>query len=276
MEKNNAESTAVDATVEIVEDSKEVIIPVPGAKVPQLASQDSFLATIERLAALPDVNPEHIEQFIKMNERVLDRQAQKAFNAAMTRAQKKIELVVATSWNEQTKSHYANLKTTLLEVKPIYTQEGFSLMFYEGDSSRVETHKRVCVDIIHNQGHTEKRHGEFAIQTTGIAGKTMMTQIHGEGSAFSYGRRYLTCMIFNVPTGDDDDGQAAGGKIVEFVDEKQLSELVDTINDLEADEPKYLEFISKVFGREIKELAQIPAIHFKKAIEILEKRKKPE
>ena len=243
MEKDNAEST-----VEIVEDSKEVIIPVPGAKVPQIASQDSFLATIERLAALPDVNPEHIEQFIKMNERVLDRQAQKAFNAAMTRAQKKIELVVATSWNEQTKSHYANLKTTLLEVKPIYTQEGFSLMFYEGDSSRVETHKRVCVDIIHNQGHTEKRHGEFAIQTTGIAGKTMMTQIHGEGSAFSYGRRYLTCMIFNVPTGDDDDGNAAGAGSgpAEYIDEKQLSTIVDLINDTEANEPKFLELLASV------------------------------
>jgi len=194
----------------------------------------------------------------------------------MTRTQKKVELIVATTWNNQTKSHYANLKTTLLEVKPIYTQEGFSLMFYEGESSRIDTHKRVCVDIIHNQGHTEKRYGEFAIQTTGIAGKAMMTQIHGEGSAFSYGRRYLTCMIFNIPTGDDDDGVAAGGKIVEFINEKQLSEFVDTINDLEANEPVYLEYIGKVLGLKIKELSQIPAKDFKQAMDELKKRKKSE
>lgn len=168
-----------------------------------------FLTVIERLASRPDIDPDKIKQFMDMQERVLDRNAKQAFNAAMTKAQSRIELVVAKSENTQTKSNYAKLKAVLLSAKPIYTDEGFSLMFYEGDSPK-ESQKRVCVDIMHDQGHTETRHGDFTIQTTGIAGKSMMTQIHGEGSAFSYGRRYLTCMIFNIPTGDDDDGNAAG------------------------------------------------------------------
>jgi hypothetical protein len=197
----------------------------------------TFLATIERLASRPDVDPDKIKQFMDMQERVLDRNAKQAFNASMMRAQSKIDLVVATSDNLQTKSKYANLKTILMQVKPIYTKAGFSLMFYEGETTK-ENHKRICVDIMHEQGHTESRHGEFAIQTTGIAGKAMMTEIHGEGSAIQYGRRYLTCMIFNVPVGADDDGNLAGGEVI---NQKQLSTITDMINNLNADEVKFCE-----------------------------------
>lgn len=185
-----------------------------GPNLPAVDHQTAFFATIERMATNPNVDVSKIKQIMDMQEHILDRNAEQAFNAAMTKAQNKIELVVAKSKNVQTGSNYADLKTVLLSAKPIYTAEGFSLMFYEGETTK-EGHKRVCVDIMHKLGHTKQRYGDFAIQTTGIAGKAMMTQIHGEGSAFSYGRRYLTCLIFNIPTGDetDDDGNAAGGKI---------------------------------------------------------------
>ena len=179
--------------------------------VPVDSQQTSFFASIERLAANPAVDVSKIKEIMDMQEHILDRQSEQAFNAAMTKAQNRIELVVAKSDNKQTGSTYADLKTVLLSAKPIYTAEGFSLMFYEGETQK-ENHIRVCVDIMHEQGCTKKRYADMAVQTTGIAGKTMMTQIHGEGSAFAYGRRYLTCMIFNIPTGDD-DGNMAGGKI---------------------------------------------------------------
>jgi len=189
-----------------------------------LTQQESFLSAIERLASNPSVDVEKIKQMVEIQEHLLDRTAEQAFNAAMMRAQSKIELVVAKEYNEQTQSKYANLKAVLIQSKPVYTAEGFSLMFYEGETEK-EGHKRVCVDIMHEQGCTKKRHGDFAIQTTGIAGKAMMTQIHGEGSAFSYGRRYLTCMIFNIPTGDDDDGNAAGKGDPKFTTNTQKKEI---------------------------------------------------
>jgi hypothetical protein len=230
--------------------------------------QNPFLETIERLARLPDVDPAKLKQIIDMQEQVLDRNAKQAFNAAMTKAQNKIELVVAKEWNDQTRSYYADLKAVLIQAKPIYTAEGFSLMFYEGDTTK-ENHKRVCVDIMHEQGHTEKRFGDFAVQTTGMGGKTMMTQIHGEGSCFSYGRRYLTCMIFNIPTGDDDDGNKAGGKIkVEYINDQQFSSLTDMMNEVKADVPKFLKYFK------IDDLGKLPARRFDEAWKMLEKKKK--
>ncbi len=197
-------------------------------EVPAVIEPNEFITVIERLSRMDNIPVDKIEQLFKMKQAEDDRTAKREFNAAFTRAQAKIELVVAEQENIQTKSKYADLKAVLLKAKPVYTAEGFSLMYYPLKSSR-ETHQGVGVDIIHSGGHTEKRDGEFAIQTTGIAGKAMMTQIHGEGSAFSYARRYLTCMIWNIPTGDDDDGNAAGGKVEEFITKEQVAELTKLI-----------------------------------------------
>jgi len=211
----------------------------PVKSTPAEKPDDSFLAVVERLSARPDIPVEKIKQIMEMQEHILDRNAKQAFNSAMMRTQSKIELVVAKEKNVQTGSKYADLKSVLIKSKPIYTAEGFSLMFYPLESTR-EGHQRVGVDIMHEQGHTEQRYGDFAIQTTGIAGKVMMTQIHGEGSAFSYGRRYLTCMIFNIPTGDDDDGNTAGG--IEFITEAQVTEITKLISSTKTNVEAFLKY----------------------------------
>jgi hypothetical protein len=222
--------------------------------------QSAFFASIERLVANPNVDVAKIKQIMEMQEHVLDRDAEQSFNAAMTRAQNKIELVVAKSENTQTDSKYANLKTVLLSAKPIYTAEGFSLMFYEGETPN-EKQKRVCVDIMHEQGHTKQRYGDFTIQTTGIAGKAMMTQIHGEGSAFSYGRRYLTCLIFNIPTGDDDNGNAAGKtEEIEFITVDMKTEITDFIKATKTKKADFLKYI------EAESIEKIPLVAYGRAI----------
>ena len=241
-------------------------------EISKVPTQADFFTAIERLAVNPDVDVAKIQQILDMQEQVLNRNARQAFNAAMTRAQSRIELVIKNRKNTQTNSTYADLTAILLEVKPIYTSEGFSLMFYEGETPK-ENHKRVYVDIMHEQGHTETRYGDFAIQTTGIAGKTMMTQIHGEASAFMYGRRNLTCMIFNIPTGDDDDGNRAG-RLTSYVNEVQLSTIIDMINDLEVNEARFLQYLETESGRKIGSLEEIPADQYEVAMEALRAKKK--
>ena len=227
----------------------------------KMPTQADFFTAIERLAVNPDVDVAKIQQILDMQEQVLNRNARQAFNAAMMRAQSRIELIAENRTNQQTHSDYADLTAILLKAKPIYTSEGFSLMFYEGETSK-ENHKRVYVDIMHEQGHTETRYVDLAIQTTGIAGKAMMTQIHGEGSAFSYGRRYLTCMIFNIPTGDDDDGNRAGSEPA-YITDKQLSTITDMINAKNVNESKFLTFMG------CESLEKIPADQYAQAMTAL-------
>ncbi|MBA7559118.1 hypothetical protein ES708_00731 [subsurface metagenome] len=240
-----------------------------GTNLPAKQEQNSdFFTAIERLAANPDVDVAKIQQIVDMQEHILDRNAKQAFNAAMTQAQSKIELVVAREKNVQTNSLYADLKAILVKTKDVYTAEGFSLMFYEEDSPK-EGHVRVCVDVMHSQGHTEKKHADVAIQTTGIAGKPMMTLVHGEQSACSYGRRRLTCMVFNIPTGEDDDGNAAGSE-PDYITEEQAAELKKERETRKVDGPKFLAHF------EVESIAKLPAKRFKEAMNLIKARPIPE
>jgi len=73
----------------------------------------------------------------------------------------------------------------------------------------------------------------------GIKGNANMTAIHGKASSAMYGRRYLLCLIFNIPTGDDVDGNAN----IELIEDADLHKMRDALiaNELkEAPLCKYL------------------------------------
>lgn len=170
-------------------------VPNPAQMLMQLVQQNASL--------------EKLEKFMDLQERWEADQARKAFAAAMVKAQQGAKAVAANAYNEQTKSDYATLAAVVDVVTPMFTGAGISLSFYEGVTDKAD-HVRVMCDIMHESGHAVTRHIDMPIVTTGFKGSAMMTLTHATGSAFSYGRRYLTLMISNLATGDDDDGQAAG------------------------------------------------------------------
>ena len=95
----------------------------------------------------------------------------------------------------------------------------------------------------------------------------MMTQVHGVGSAFSYGRRYLTCLVFNIPTGDDDDGNAAGSREQpKYVTKKQVAEINKLIKSSGADLKKVVAYSQEGTVK------SIPAESFGEIWEALKKR----
>ena len=150
-------------------------------------------------------NPEQLEKMMELQERWEANEARKAFHDAMTQAQKNMPVIPRDKKNEQTGSMYSKHETIIKLAKPVYTAAGFSMMFYEGDTAKPD-HIRIMCDIRHEKGHMETRHIDLKIDTTGIKGTVNKTGIHGSGSTISYGRQYLPGMIFNIPTGDDNDG----------------------------------------------------------------------
>ena len=214
--------------------------------------QSDFVSMIERLAANPEVDVSKIEQIMNLQERVLDRDAAKAFNADMVACQGAIKVVRENKKNAQTRSTYADLTAILKSIKPVYTSHGFALSFYEGTTDK-ENHVRVMVDIMHTEGHSKTRFKDFTIDNVGIKGSVNKTNIHGNQSAFMYGRRVLTCMIFNVPTGEnDDDGNAAGGTM--YINDDQQSKITDMLIAIYGDDHSpFLEYIG------VSSVDQIPA-----------------
>lgn len=163
------------------------------------------MSMLERMARDPNIDVEKIEKLMDMQERAEDRKAKADFNAAMARAQSNILPVIKNATNEQTRSRYATLSTINKTIMPIYSAEGLAVSFNTGKAS-VEGYTRHIATVFHSSGHSEEYHIDMPPEGTGIKGNAMMTATHATGSSSSYARRYLICMIFNVSTEDDNDG----------------------------------------------------------------------
>jgi hypothetical protein len=163
----------------------------------------SIMSKVIELASAPGTNPEMFDRLVAWQEREQARQAQVAFDDAMSAAQAEIQSVARAALNEQTRSKYATLEAVDTAIRPIYTRHGFSVSFSEVANDGPDI-KLAC--IVRRSGHRETFYLSAAPDTVGPQGKPNKTQVQGVGSAVSYLRRYLTCIAFNVALRDDNDG----------------------------------------------------------------------
>lgn len=162
-----------------------------------------ILNVIARASTDPNVDIDKLERLLAMQERVLARDAETAFNVAMNAAQAEMRPISANASNPQTRSRYATFDKLDSALRPIYTAHGFSLSFDEGDSPKPE-HVRVLCYVSHVGGHTRTYHRDMPADGKGAKGGDVMTKTHAAGAAGSYGARYLLKGIFNVSVGEDD------------------------------------------------------------------------
>ena len=208
--------------------------------------QAAFFSSIEKLAANPK-----IKQIMDMQEHILNRNAKQEFSAAMVQVQTNIPTVPRDKYNEHTKSWYSSYEMIMQHCKPVYTSHGFAISTYEGAQIKegenfpliAEGGVRVFGDVMHEGGWSKTYYTDVPLDDKGPQGKTNKTLPHAKKSSLSYGRSTLMCMILNIPTGDGDDGNAAGTKDVEMItkyQKKRIEELVETLNISDADFEKRL------------------------------------
>lgn len=235
---------------------------------PPNGSEQGMVAMMERLALNPDLPVEKLEKLLDMQIKVRAIEAEQSYAAAMARVQKRLPTVARDRLNEQTNSKYSRLETIAKAIKPIYTDEGFSLSFSEGASPK-ENHVRVIGVLRHKDGHKTEHFADVAIDLTGIKGTQNKTLTHAEGSSFSYGRRYVTCLAFDVSTGDDNDGNGATEKITP----EQAARLRAMMAEFGVEEPKFIEAL------QLERLEDMPTAGFSAAriaLKARAKTKKPE
>lgn len=170
----------------------------------------SLLNVIAACAASDNIDIDKMQKLLDMQERIVDKSAKAAYGKAMAEAQNIMPVVAKKSQNKQTNSTYAKLEDIIDQCAPVWTSRGFSLSFGTEPSS-INGFIKITCTVSHSEGHTERREFDLPIDNTGIKGTVNKTVIHGIGSTVSYGRRYLTCLVFNIPTGDDSDGNTFGG-----------------------------------------------------------------
>lgn len=204
---------------------------------------------MERLALNPDLPVDKLEKLLDMQIKIMAIEAEKEFAAAMARVQSKLPKVARDRKNDQTNSMYSTLEAIAAAIKPIYTAEGFSTTFSEGKSDKPD-HVRVLGELMHSAGHKKSHYyADVAIDKTGIKGNDNKTLTHAEGSSFTYGRRYLTCLMFDVATGVDNDGNPP----YERITEAQAADLAALIEEVKADKAKFLKWC------QVEKIEEIPA-----------------
>ena len=176
----------------------------------QKIEASSPMAMAAQLCKAGEIAPAQLKELLDIQLTWEANEANKAYSSDFAEVQSKVGAVIKTKDNSQTDSRYAGLEDVLKMVKPIYTEHGFSVVFYEGETDKKDN-IRICADVQHKMGHKQTYHLDLEVDDKGMRGTKNKTSIHGIASSVSYARRYLTCMIWNIPT-QDDDGNAAGKK----------------------------------------------------------------
>jgi hypothetical protein len=187
-----------------------------------------------------------------MQERIVARGAEVEFNDAMNVAQAEMGPVAADATNPQTRSKYATYAKLDGRLRPIYTRNGFSISFGEGDSKKDE-HVLVLAYVSHKAGHTRIYQADMPADGKGAKGGDVMTKTHAVGAAKSYGKRYLLKDIFNIAIGEEDtDGNDPYPRITE----KQAADLKALVTEHGGNLGKLLNYFK------VRELAEIHANNF--------------
>lgn len=180
----------------VVKKDKQEVVAQP------VQQTSAVLTMIERAASDPNVDVLKMEKLLDMQERVLNKQSESEFFAALNRCQQKTGRISADSDNKQTRSKYASYAALDRVLRPIYTEEGLSLSFGTEPSEREMMH--VICDVSHPSGYSKRYSVMMPADGKGAKGGDVMTKTHAAGAAVSYGMRYLLKMIFNVAIGEDD------------------------------------------------------------------------
>lgn len=211
----------------------------------KLATRDqvpvtSLLEVISRAASDPSIDIEKMERLMQMHERITAKDAEIAFNTAMTACQVEMPRVLRNKPNESTGSKYADLEQLDIVCRPIYTSNGFSLSFGTADCPLPGHARQTCL-VSHTRGHSRHYQADIPLDLTGPKGNPNKTGVQGFGSTMSYGQRYLTKLIFNIAlTNEDNDGQRTGDS--ETINEDQIANIKALLTELGKDQKAFLKW----------------------------------
>lgn len=217
-----------------------------------------------QMAMDKDMDADKLEKLMQLHERAQDREAEREFAEAMNACQAELPRIVRDATNSQTNSKYARLESLDNQIKPVYIKHGFTLTFGT-DQSPIEGHIRVTCICQHVGGHKRHYQGDFPLDDVGIKGNANKTAMHATGSTMSYGRRYLTLMIFNlVMGGEDNDGNRSRPSTP--ITEEQALQIEDWIVSTDSDRAKFLQAFR------IDKISDLPAAKYQNAIDAFKKK----
>jgi len=180
---------------------------------PAPSESAAILSVIERMATNPDIDPDRIERFIALKERMDKEAARKSFAAALAECQSEIPAIEERGQikygkknadGDDTGPTYALWEDINETIRPILKRHGFALSFRTGQT--LEGKITVTGILSHKDGHFEDTTMVLMHDSSGAK-----NAVQAMGSSISYGKRYTASALLNLTSrGEDDDGEAGG------------------------------------------------------------------
>lgn len=231
---------------------------------PQEETIHSMLSIVERAAKDPTVDIDKMERLLAMAERMQMRGAEQSFNAAFTKMQGELPVIVATSVIPN-RGKYERYEDVWRQVEPALTSNGFSVAYkQQADDKRITM---TCI-LSHSMGHS--RETPFSVRLGGKADSDTQADCKASTTA----KRNALLAALNVVIRQDvfqDEGDPHNDN-----HERVTQEQADTLRDL-CDETKSnrTNFLAWATGAEGGKFEDIPAVKFDAAISLLNRKKAP-
>lgn len=218
---------------------------VPALPVVQSSEAATVLSMIERIAALPEVPVERIEQMFSLYTKMDAERARRAYHASFAEMQPALPQI-----ERKGKSHngkFARWEDVSAGVMPVLAKFGFGLSFRISEAPGKVIVK--CI-LSHSQGHSEETEHPFPYDTSGSK-----NAIQSIGSAASYGKRYTASSMLGIATRDEDDDGNAAERGPTITEDQQI-ELRDIIEAKSLSEPNFCKYMK------VAKLSELPAAKF--------------
>jgi hypothetical protein len=175
---------------------------------------------------------------------------------ALAKAQADIQNPKFDSVNPHFKNKFASLAAVRNAIVPVFAKHGLSVL---QNLTTTADHGIACETVLLHSSGQSMRLGPLTMPAS-------KADAQGYGSAATYARRYALLGVAGVAGEPDDDGNAAvatNGKD-QHVTEKQAADLKALIDEVGADEDKFLKWAK------VNSLQALPASFFPQAVKQLE------
>ena len=226
-----------------------------------IKAEDNTPQGIIRSAFERGFTPEQIKDLLLIQERWEANEARKAFNVAMSEFKANAPKIIkdkGVSFGQGKAAYkYAKLDQVAGKIAAEMSKHGLSASWRTDQTELVS----VTTRISHIKGHFEETTLKAPADVSG--NKNSLQAI---GSTISYLQRYGLLCIAGLAAADmDDDGESSS---MVFIDDKELSQIVDMVNEYKVDEAKFLSYMK------CESLAKMPKSKYQQAITALQARAK--
>lgn len=249
--KERQMSQAVEPVRQVAQEVASVVAMTPMEMLDRAVSQNAPVETLSKL--------------LDLQERWEKNQARKAFAAAMSAAKADLPKIVKTrkvdftTAKGRTNYQYEDLAGIMDQVGPVLSRHGLSIRY----RTTAEINQPISVTCIieHSDGHHEEN-----TLTAGRDDSGNKNSIQQIGSTVTYLQRYTLKAALGLAAAADDDGAKADDTGVITEAEREI--ILTMVNETGSDIAKFCEVL------QIDSIADMPAAKFRRAISMLETKKR--